>query len=78
MDLDRPVLAGHDLGGGVAQIAAARASDRFSGLVLTNTGIPTSPRLWRHVMPLVEGRSLAWEMTGVRIQKADVQPAFRL
>jgi pimeloyl-ACP methyl ester carboxylesterase len=31
-----PVLVGHDLGGGVAQIAAARAPDRFSGLVLTN------------------------------------------
>lgn len=27
-------------------------------------GIPTSPRLWRHVMPLVTGRSLAWEMPG--------------
>ena len=27
-------------------------------------GIPTSPRLWRHVMPLVKGRSLAWEMPG--------------
>ena len=27
-------------------------------------GIPTSPRLWRHVIPLVQGRSLAWEMTG--------------
>lgn len=27
-------------------------------------GIPTSPRLWRHVMPLVEGQSLAWEMPG--------------
>lgn len=27
-------------------------------------GIPTSPRLWRHVMPQVEGRTLAWEMTG--------------
>lgn len=27
-------------------------------------GIPTSPRLWRHVMPLVDGRSLAWEMFG--------------
>lgn len=27
-------------------------------------GIPTSPQLWRHVMPLVEGRSLAWEMLG--------------
>jgi pimeloyl-ACP methyl ester carboxylesterase len=27
-------------------------------------GIPTSPRLWRHVMPLVSGRSLALEMTG--------------
>lgn len=31
-----PVLVGHDLGGGVAQIAATRAPDRFSGLVLTN------------------------------------------
>jgi pimeloyl-ACP methyl ester carboxylesterase len=27
-------------------------------------GIPTSPRLWRHVIPLVQGRSLAWEMPG--------------
>jgi pimeloyl-ACP methyl ester carboxylesterase len=34
--VERPVLVGHDLGGGVAQIAAARAPERFSGLVLTN------------------------------------------
>jgi pimeloyl-ACP methyl ester carboxylesterase len=27
-------------------------------------GIPTSPRLWRHVVPLVQGRTLAWEMRG--------------
>ncbi|MBW3651518.1 MAG: alpha/beta fold hydrolase [Actinobacteria bacterium] len=27
-------------------------------------GIPTSPRLWRHVLPLVRGRRLAWEMVG--------------
>src|ERR687885_587293 len=27
-------------------------------------GIPTSPRLWRHVIPRVEGRALAWEMVG--------------
>lgn len=27
-------------------------------------GIPTSPRLWRHVAPLVNGRSMAWEMVG--------------
>ena len=27
-------------------------------------GIPTSPRLWRHVVPLIQGRSLAWEMRG--------------
>jgi pimeloyl-ACP methyl ester carboxylesterase len=27
-------------------------------------GIPTSPLLWRHVVPLVEGRTFAWEMTG--------------
>ena len=27
-------------------------------------GIPTSPRLWRHVVPKVEARSMAWEMVG--------------
>ncbi len=28
-------------------------------------GIPTSPRLWRHVVPGVQNaRSLAWEMVG--------------
>lgn len=31
-----PVLVGHDLGGGVAQIAAVRAPERFAGLTLTN------------------------------------------
>lgn len=36
LDVERPVLVGHDLGGGVAQIAAARSPERFSGLVLTN------------------------------------------
>lgn len=34
--VEKPVLVGHDLGGGVAQIAATRAPERFSGLVLTN------------------------------------------
>ncbi|RZU34501.1 alpha/beta fold hydrolase [Blastococcus saxobsidens] len=34
--VEAPVLVGHDLGGGVAQIAATRAPGRFSGLVLTN------------------------------------------
>jgi pimeloyl-ACP methyl ester carboxylesterase len=36
VQLDAPILVGHDLGGGVAQIAAAKAPGRFSGLVLTN------------------------------------------
>lgn len=36
-EAETPALVGHDLGGGVAQIAATRAPDRFSGLVLTNT-----------------------------------------
>jgi pimeloyl-ACP methyl ester carboxylesterase len=27
-------------------------------------GIPTSPGLWRHVIPAVTGRALAWEMVG--------------
>jgi pimeloyl-ACP methyl ester carboxylesterase len=34
--VEAPILVGHDLGGGVAQIAAVRAPGRFSGLVLTN------------------------------------------
>jgi len=34
--VETPVLVGHDLGGGVAQIAATRRPDRFSGIVLTN------------------------------------------
>lgn len=33
---DKPILVGHDLGGGVAQIAAVRAPERFAGIVLTN------------------------------------------
>lgn len=36
LDIDRAVLVGHDLGGGVAQIAAVRAPERCAGLVLTN------------------------------------------
>ncbi len=36
MEIERAVFAGHDLGGGVAQIAAVRAPERCAGLVLTN------------------------------------------
>lgn len=36
LDLDRVILAGHDLGGGVAQIAAVRRPDACAGLFLTN------------------------------------------
>lgn len=36
VEIDRAVLVGHDLGGGVAQIAAVRAPERCAGLVLTN------------------------------------------
>ncbi|MDQ3609353.1 MAG: alpha/beta fold hydrolase [Actinomycetota bacterium] len=34
--IDRAVLVGHDLGGGVAQIAAVRSPERCAALVLTN------------------------------------------
>lgn len=34
--LDKVILAGHDLGGGVVQIAATRQPDRCLGLLLTN------------------------------------------
>ena len=36
LDVERAVLVGHDLGGGVVQIAAARAPQRCGGIVLTN------------------------------------------
>lgn len=36
LDIGRAVLVGHDLGGGVAQIAAVRHPGRCAGLVLTN------------------------------------------
>lgn len=36
MAIERAVMVGHDLGGGVIQIAATRAPDRCAGLVLTN------------------------------------------
>jgi pimeloyl-ACP methyl ester carboxylesterase len=58
VQIDAPVLVGHDLGGGVAQIAAARAPGRFSGLVLTNSvcydswPIP-SVKMMRRAAPLL-------------------------
>ena len=36
LGLERAILAGHDLGGGVAQIAAVGHRDRYAGLFLTN------------------------------------------
>lgn len=37
LTVDRAVFVGHDLGGGVAQIAAIRQPDRCAGLLLTNS-----------------------------------------
>ncbi len=37
LGIERAVLVGHDLGGGVAQIAAVRAPARCAGLVLANS-----------------------------------------
>lgn len=36
LDVERAVMVGHDLGGGVVQIAAARAPQHCAGIVLTN------------------------------------------
>ncbi|MBW3657281.1 MAG: alpha/beta hydrolase [Actinobacteria bacterium] len=36
LDIDRAILVGHDLGGGVVQIAAVARPERCAGLVLTN------------------------------------------
>lgn len=37
LELDNVILVGHDLGGGVAQIAAVENSHRFAGMVLINS-----------------------------------------
>ncbi len=37
LEIDRAVFVGHDLGGGVAQIAAVGAPERCAGLMLTNS-----------------------------------------
>ncbi len=58
IDLEQAVLVGHDLGGGVAQIAAVRHPERVQGLVLTNAicydswPIP-SVKLLRALSPLL-------------------------
>ena len=59
LDVERAILVGHDLGGGVAQIAAVKAPQRWTGLVLTNAiayhswPIP-SVKAMRAAGPLVE------------------------
>ncbi|MDL5363729.1 alpha/beta fold hydrolase [Halalkalicoccus sp. NIPERK01] len=40
LDLDRPVLCGHSMGGCIAQAYAARYPDRLAGLVLADTFAP--------------------------------------
>jgi lipase len=40
LGLDRPVLAGHSLGGYVTLLAATRHPDRFGGLLLVDGGLP--------------------------------------
>lgn len=37
LGVERAVMVGHDLGGGVAQVAAVRAPERCAGLVLVNS-----------------------------------------
>ena len=61
LELEAPVASKETVVGGLTNRWIEHGSGRSVVLV---HGIPTSPRLWRHVMPLVEGRSLAWEMTG--------------
>lgn len=59
LGLERAVLVGHDLGGGVAQIAAVRHPEHVRGLVLVNSisydswPIP-SIRIMQALAPLVE------------------------
>lgn len=70
--IEQPVFAGHDLGGGVAQIAAVRAPARCAGLLLTNAvcfdacPIPIA-RLLRTMGPLVE-----------RLPEAVLREVFRM
>jgi pimeloyl-ACP methyl ester carboxylesterase len=70
--LDNAVLVGHDLGGGVAQIAAVRHPERVRGLVLMNAIAYDS---WP-ILPakLVRGLGLGVE----RLPNRAFEPALRL
>ncbi len=60
--MSEPVLRAHE-----AMVAGERLRWLEHGeghpVVLVH-GVPTSPQLWRHVLPQVHGRCLAFEMTG--------------
>lgn len=43
LDLDRPVLVGHSLGGNLSQAAVRRAPERFAGLVVIDSTWNSGP-----------------------------------
>ena len=70
--LERAALVGHDLGGGVSQIAAVRHPDRFEGIVLSNAVCYDEWPVWpvdmaRKLSPLVD-----------RSPDFALRPAFKL
>jgi pimeloyl-ACP methyl ester carboxylesterase len=46
------------------EVEQRRASGSALPPVVLLHGIPTSPLLWRRVLPLIDGLTLAWEMVG--------------
>ena len=66
LDVERAVLVGHDLGGGVVQVAAARAPQRCAGMspcrcpTGSTTWSPTGSQRWILVQPRHASWSLRW------------------
>ncbi|RBO92632.1 pimeloyl-ACP methyl ester carboxylesterase [Nocardia puris] len=67
LDLDRPVLVGHSLGGNLSQAAVRRAPERFAGLVVIDSTWNSGPlragerallRLAAPMLRLIPARSL--------------------
>lgn len=72
LDVERPVLCGHSMGGCVAQVYAARHPHQVSGLVLTDTFTPDL-HSWQDKLPmaLLGATVLPVRLIGYeRVQKA--------
>jgi pimeloyl-ACP methyl ester carboxylesterase len=74
--IERAFLAGHSLGGLVAQAFAVRHPERVQGLVLANTGFYRGPRAW--ILPaMIRAMAHAPDSWAIRFTRAQLDRVTR-